>query len=220
MPRGQDAGEGAGAGGSTLLWQGPVPAVTSGAGGWLGHPSGALGEEKETEIGAQRFCRGRGTTRTWGQHQPEADSAHKTKVNTGGTGWKEKGKESPMEEAAARGKGRGSPQGPSVTAVSPTSPGPRRGGQPPWAPPSTPSGSPSSSPPELVRRLGLGSCRLRTRRLWKGNRVSATSRRDTGTAPVPRGQSNEQGGAAASPSRGSFPGQWAWITPAPIPARC
>lgn len=73
----------------------------------------------------------------------------------------------PMEEAAARGKGRGSPQGPGVTAVSPTSPGPRPGGQPPRVPPSTPSGSPSSSPPELARRLGLGSCRLRTRRPWK-----------------------------------------------------
>lgn len=62
---------------SWLCWAAPaahgwgsVLVVTSGAGGWTGHPSGAFGEVKETEIQGQHSCHGKDATRTWGQHQP------------------------------------------------------------------------------------------------------------------------------------------------------
>lgn len=115
-----------------------------------------------------------------------------------------------MEEGSSTGAKGGSASRvplPVSPPVSRTSPAPRRGGQPPWALPSTPSGSPSSLPPELARRLGLGSCRLRTRHPWKGNRAAVSSQRDTGAAPTPSvlGQGNERGGGSSIPLPGLLP---------------
>lgn len=83
---GQDGGEGAEAGGSTPAVLG-CPRTGPGAHchfrsrrvAWS--PSRSLWGGKRDRNRGHCFCQGKGTTRTWGQQQPEADSSHKIKVN-------------------------------------------------------------------------------------------------------------------------------------------